>query len=496
MRLDDTIRSATATPATHDDFDVHAALTDVLVTLDMDHTSAGGSITFEGADPIVPSVLRLGAAASIGLVAKSVAVAAMLRDRGGPGQDIAMDLRVAPHRLCPFYDQRWELLNGYPGGSTSNPSDAFGLRFYETRDERWVMPLNPYPRIKVAAQRLLGVPDEPAAVAAAIARWEASDLEDAGVDAGIVLPMLRTADELFAEPQFQDVLARLPLVDIERIADSPPEPLAPETSVPLAGVRALGMAHVIAGAGAGRALALHGADVLNIWGPRSLEHDLAYQSANVGVRSSTIDAGTSDGRAVVERLLRGADVFFANHRPGYLAGLGLSAADAAASRPGIIHATVSLNGESGPRANRVGFDQTAGCLTGMMLLEGGGRTPALPPILVVNDYLTAWLLTAGIVTALRRRALEGGSYRVHVSLTRVALWILSLGILDMDYARHTAGSGDRHAYLDPELFRADTPLGSYQGMTDQVWMSATPGAYGHVLLPRGGSAPHWLPSDR
>ncbi len=492
MSLEDAIRTATSTPATSDDFDVHAALAGVLAGLDLDASSAGGSITFEGADPIVPSTLRLGAAASIGLVAKSVAIAALHRDRGGAGQDIAMDLRVAPHRLCPFYDQRWELLNGYPGGSTSNPSDAFGLRFYRSRDERWVMPLNPYPRIKVAAQRLLGVPDDPEAVAAAVASWDAGELELAGVDAGVVMPMLRTAEELFAEAQFRDVLSAMPLIEIERIADSAPEPLQPGSTQPLDGVRALGMAHVIAGAGTGRALALHGADVLNIWGPRSLEHDLAYQSANVGMRSSTIDAATTEGRATIDRLLEGADVFFANHRPGYLAGLGLSAADAADIRPGIIHATVTLNGETGPWANRVGFDQTAGCLTGMMLLEGGGASPALPPILVVNDYLTAWLLTAGITAALRRRAVEGGSYRVHVSLTRVALWILSLGIVDRDYARQVAGSGGAHAYLDPEIFGAQTPLGAYQGMTDQVRMSGTPGHYRHVLLPRGGSAPEWL----
>ncbi len=495
VTVESAIRKAVARPATDDEFDIEAALSAVLDGIGLGLRSAGGRISFAGADPIVPSTLRLGAAASIGLVAKSVAVAALLRDRRRPGQDISMDLRVAPHRLCPFYDQRWELLNGFAGGSPSNPTDAFGLRFYPTRDGRWVMPLNPYPRIKVAAQRLLGVPDDPDAVAAAIVRRDARELEDAGAEAGVVLPMLRTVEEFLDEPQFRDVLAAAPLVEIERIADSDPEPLLPGAADPLTGVRALGMGHVIAGAGTGRALALHGADVLNLWGPRSLEHDLAYQSANVGMRSSTVDVTTAEGREVVVRLLSEADVFFANRRPGVLDRVGLSAHAAAAIRPGVVHASVSLKGESGPWAGRVGFDQTAGCLTGMMLLEGGGDSPALPPILVVNDYLTAWLLTAGIVAALRRRSVEGGSYRVHVSLTRVALWILSLGVLDREYARDTAGRGDRHAYRDPETFRARTPLGLYQGVTDQVRMSRTPGQYRHVLVPRGSSAPTWLERD-
>ena len=81
---------------------------------------------------------------------------------------------------------------------------------------------------------------------------------------------------------------------------------------------------------------------------------------------------------------------------------------------------------------------------------------------------------------------------MHVSLTRVALWILSLGVFDAGYARATAGTGDAHDYLDPETFTAETPLGHYQGVTDQVRMSATPGRYRHVLLPRGSCRPEWL----
>ncbi|WP_342768917.1 CoA transferase [Prauserella flavalba] len=187
-------------------------------------------------------------------------------------------------------------------------------------------------------------------------------------------------------------------------------------------------------------------------------------------------------------------VLYANRRPGYLDGIGLSPEQAAAARPGIVHATVSLAGERGPWANRVGFDQTAGGLTGMLLLEGDGERPSLPPIMVVNDYVVSWLLTAGIVEALARRTTEGGSYRVHVSLTRAALWILGMGVFDRDYAHETAGHGEEHAYLDPETFTADTPLGHYQGVTEQVRMSATPGRYRTVLVPRGSSRPEWLSS--
>lgn len=482
------IEAAYGSPATSDDgIDLGAELREVLTPLGLDGAS-GGSISFTGADPVVPSTLRLGGAAALALAAKSAAVAAVWRDRTGEGQDIAVDLRSAPHRLCPFYDRRWELLNGHPGAAPSNPTQALGFSFYRTADDRYVVPLNPYPKLKVGAQRLLGVPDDPAAVAAAVRRWHGRELEDAGVEAGVVMPLCRTVPEMLAEEQYRSVFADLPLVEVERIGDAPPQPWSGSPDQPLDGVRALGMGHVIAGAGAGRALALHGADVLNVWSPTELEHDVTYITANVGMRSTTLRP--SDPR--VRGLLSGADVFFANRRPGVLARHGLSPADAAELRPGVVHVTATLNGERGPWADRVGFDQSAGSLVGMMLLEGGGSQPALPPILVVNDYVVSWLMAAGAVAALRRRAVEGGSWRVHVSLTRVALWILSLGVFDLSYAKEVAGSGGEHAYLDPETFTAATPLGDYQGVTDEVRMSRTPGHYRTVLVPRGSGRPEWL----
>ncbi|MBQ6641973.1 MAG: CoA transferase [Saccharopolyspora sp.] len=492
MSLTDRLAKAVSEPSATDAFDPHAELGEVLSGLGMSTADTGGEFTFHGADPVVPSPLRLGGGSAIALAAKSAAIAKLWRLRGGNGQDIEVDLRSAPHRLCPFYDRKWELLNGHPGATPANPSNALGFAFYPTADGRWVMPLNPYPKIKIAAQKLLGVPDDADAVARAISRWNGLELENAAVEAGTVLPMLRTTEELLAEPHYREVLADLPLVEVTKIGESEPEPLTGGDD-PLSGIRALGMGHVIAGAGVGRALALHGADVLNLWRPNELEHDTTYITANVGARSAVIDPYGEDGSRRIRSLLADADVFYANRRPGYLSDIGLSAEEAAGARPGIIHATTTLNGESGPWAGRVGFDQTAGSLTGMMHLEGDGSTPALPPILVVNDYIVSWLMTAGVVEALSRRATEGGSYRVHVSLTRAALWILSMGVFDKDYATATANSDAQHAYLDPETFTAETPLGHYQGVTDQVRMSETPGRYRTVLVPRGSSRPEWLP---
>jgi crotonobetainyl-CoA:carnitine CoA-transferase CaiB-like acyl-CoA transferase len=125
-------------------------------------------------------------------------------------------------------------------------------------------------------------------------------------------------------------------------------------------------------------------------------------------------------------------------------------------------------------------------------LEGTPTRPKNPPIIPVADNVVGWLATTGTLAALRRRAVEGGSYRVVVSLTRTVLWLLSLGVFDKSYAQATAGSSDEHLEVAPDVFTAETPCGTYQGMTDQVVMSRTPGSFRTVLVPRGSSKPEWL----
>jgi hypothetical protein len=87
---------------------------------------------------------------------------------------------------------------------------------------------------------------------------------------------------------------------------------------------------------------------------------------------------------------------------------------------------------------------------------------------------------------------EGGSYKVVVSLTRTVLWQLALGIFDRAYAHATAGSSEEHTNVAPDLFRAETPLGTYQGLDEQVYLSKSPGSFRTVIVPRGSNKPEWL----
>ncbi len=145
----------------------------------------------------------------------------------------------------------------------------------------------------------------------------------------------------------------------------------------------------------------------------------------------------------------------------------------------------------GPWSNRPGFDEIGATVAGLFALEGSLANPRHPPIVPICDNVVGWLGTVGVLAALRRRATEGGSYRVVVGLTRTVCGS-SRWNLRQTVRRETAGSKDEHSLVPPDLFTAETPLGTYQGMTDQAILSRTPGAYQTVLVPRGSSKPEWL----
>src|SRR5580692_654337 len=492
--LTDMLQTKLRIHATSPEFDLHSCVDQVLTDVGLTARDSGGKLTFYGQDPIVPSCLKFGAMASVCLAARSVALAALWKSHTGEGQDIHVDVRKALRRFSGFFEGKWETINGRSPLLLPRDNPFFELPlFRKTRDGRHVVVLNIYPGLQARALNFLRCTNSSEAVGNAILQWRGEELEAAAAEAGLVFGLVRTNEEFRSEPQYTEVLSRMPLITLEKIGESEPVPLKRGAKSPLEGVRALGLGHVIAGAAIGRDLAYYGADVLNIWRPYDTDIEAFAWDVQVGMRSTLLD-GSKEDRAKFDRLLKDADVFFSNRRPGYLERYGLTAEELSEKKPGLIHVKVVLHGEQGPWSNWVGFDEVGAAVSGLFSIEGTPTEPKSPPIIPICDNVVGWLGTIGVLEALRRRATEGGSYRVVVSLTRTVLWLLSMGIFDKAYARETAGSSEQHTYVPPDVFTADTPLGRYQGVTEQVQMSRTPGSFRTVLVPRGSSKPEWLES--
>src|SRR5216684_4321111 len=97
-RLTETLEEKLSRPAMSPDFDLHAGTSEVLKDIGLTTADAGGTLTFYGRDPILPSPIRFGTLAAVGLAARSVALAALWRQSTGEGQDISVDVRKALRR--------------------------------------------------------------------------------------------------------------------------------------------------------------------------------------------------------------------------------------------------------------------------------------------------------------------------------------------------------------------------------------------------------------
>jgi crotonobetainyl-CoA:carnitine CoA-transferase CaiB-like acyl-CoA transferase len=476
---------ADTTPTVDGAFDPRAELDALLACVGLDRTDTGGSVSFAGEDPIVPAVHRLGACISVPLMAAAVATVVQHRLRGGPAQDLHIDLRQALHSINPgaFWDPT---LNGELAPHPLLLDNPFLVTPYETADGRWVMASGVLPHLAARWCRFLDEPPDTARVAAAVSTWEAHDLEDAASAAGLPVCIVRSRDEWCAHPQGA-LLSQQPVIGLERVGDAPPRPLEPAARA-FEAVRVLSFTHAIAGPSVGRTLAEHGADVLCATRPNDYEHEFIYAEANVGSRSAYVDLGSTRGRARAESLLEVADVVVNNHRTGALERRGLDPVELAARHPGLVTVSVSCYGPRGPWASRGGFDMNGSAASGLMVIEGGAARPRLPVTTLINDYITGYLGALGAMAALTRRATEGGSWHVTVSLTRTAMWCGSLGRVDPA----GAGCDAVHSLRRPDPYDAPSPLGEVHMLAPPVRFSRTPPSWPDPLLvPRGSSPAAW-----
>jgi crotonobetainyl-CoA:carnitine CoA-transferase CaiB-like acyl-CoA transferase len=460
-------------------------LEDLLSQVDLSSDATGGIISFQGEDPILPAVHRMGACIGVPMMAAAVATVALHRLRGGSTQDLDLDLRQAVHSINP--GAFWHpTLNGEPAPHPMVLDNPFLVTPYGTADGHFVMPSAVYPHLVSKWCRFLDVAPDGKKVASAIRTWEATELESTANGLGLPVSVVRTPAE-WQEHEQGALLDGLPVIGLERIGNAPPRRFAPAER-PFDGVRVLSFTHAVAGPTVGRTLAEHGADVLCGTRPNDYEHEFIYAEANVGSRSAYLDLDTHSGMTNAKRLLAGADVVVNNHRLGGLERRGLDQRRLAAEHPGIVCVSVTCYGSEGPWALRGGFDMNGSAASGLMTIEGSQDEPRLPVTALINDYITGYMGAVGAVAGLVKRATEGGSWHVTVSLTRTAMWCGSLGFVDPALA----GSDDEHRIREPLSYDAPSPFGDVHMVAPPVRFSTTkPEWPSPILVPRGSSLPEW-----
>ncbi len=433
-----------------------------------------GRVEIVGADPILQTRFRVGDAAAAALAAVGIAISDVWELRTGRRQDVRVQVPLAAASLTSFVFQRLS--------KTDTPRRDGGLTdFYRTRDDRWFLVHRGFPKNLEAILELLSCDATPDAVAKAVASWDAQALEDEFGLRGLCGAMVRSEDEWSSHPQ-GIALDERPVVDVIRVGNSPPEPF--ETGDrPLSGVRMLDLTRVLAGPTCGRTLAAHGAAVLRIDSP-NLPHLPAFvMDTGHGKRSAYLDLKDDADAGRLRDLIREADVFGQGYRVGAMERLGFGPEALHELRPGLVYTSINCYGHTGPWQERPGWEQLAQTVTGIAAEHGRDRPRLLPA--AATDYTTGYLAALGTIVALARRAREGGSYHVRVSLSRTGMWLQGLGRTE------NSGPGVTEETVAPAMVDSETPHGKLYHLGPVLELSETQPRWELPTVPLGTHEPVW-----
>ncbi len=450
-----------------------------------DEERAQGLTITGGTDPILPTSFRIGDTSTAALSAVGLAVSDLWESRTGRRQEVSVDARRATASLR---SGKYMQMDG--AGVSTERNTVMGV--YPTKDGRWSYLHCNFPNHRAAALSVLGVAEDRDAVIKAVAKWNAQDLEDAIIEAKGAGGMVRTMEEWAKHPQAA-AIANLPLMEIVKLADSPPEAL-PEGSRPLSGVRVLDLTRVLAGPTCARTLAEHGADVMKITGAHL--PNIGYQEYDTGhgKLNAQLDLRETKDMETLRGLVSQTDVFSQGYRPGTLGGRGLSPEELAELRPGIVYISLCAFSHMGPWASRRGFDTVVQTVSGITnrqgdLFPGATPGPQFYPVSAI-DYLTGYLMAFGGMVALNRRVHEGGSWLVRISLAQVGRWLVSQGEIP------EADLKNIPAEFTPEEIASwstvsDTPMGKLGHLGPVLSLSETPPRWARTSVPLGHHDPVW-----
>jgi crotonobetainyl-CoA:carnitine CoA-transferase CaiB-like acyl-CoA transferase len=446
-----------------------------------------GEVTITGGDPVFSARFKIGEATANILAGIGVAVTDIHEMKTGRRQKVAIDVR---HAAATCQSSKFLSRPAPGGGWEAVPATPSMLHMrsitqpWRCKDGRWYLPHFNLPHLHDRVIGVLGCASNAESVARAIAQWNSHDLEEAVAQARACGSILRSNAEWLEHPHGR-VLAGKPLIEIMKIGDSDPMPL-PKGDRPLSGIKVLDLTRILAGPIAARTLAENGADVLMVTAehlPQVREH---VMDTSHGKRSCFLNLTRADDVTAIKRLVRNADVFSQGYRPGIIDKHGLSPQQLAAERPGIIYLSISCYGDGGPFSNRGGWEQIAQCATGICLDNGDERPKLLPAS--ACDYTTGYNGAYGVLLALARRAREGGSYHVRVSLCQSGMYIYRQG--HVEYPKPDMGL--TQAELDAIMIESQGGHGTLKHLGPVLKMSETKPYWDKPSPVLGSNSAEWL----
>ena len=200
----------------------------------------------------------------------------------------------------------------------------------------------------------------------------------------------------------------------------------------LNGIRVLDVTQVMAGPYCAMLLCDLGADVVKVEMPprgdasrrmagASGTDSPAFNAVNRGKRGIVVDMKADRGRDVVRRLAAAADVFLENARPGVMDRMGLGYSDLRGLNSGLVYASISGYGQTGPHGSRGGFDLVAQGVSGIMSVTGEPGGPPVKAGIPLTDLGAGLFAAIGILAALQHRARTGEGQHVDTSLVEAGV---------------------------------------------------------------------------
>lgn len=230
---------------------------------------------------------------------------------------------------------------------------------------------------------------------------------------------------------------------------------------PLEGIRVLDFTWALAGPFATMQLADLGAEVVKVEYPETHEKERGFGpyvdgistfffSPNRGKKGIAIDLKAPEGKELVKRLARSADVVTENFRPGTMDRLGLGYRTLREENPRLIYAALSGFGQTGPYSSMAAVDAVAQAMGGTMSLNGQKGGPPMRVGVSIGDMVAGLYLALGIVAALRARDVTGEGQMLDVALMEAQMALCENAIVRHSaFDEHPTRQGSRHALLAP-----------------------------------------------